>query len=727
MFKNNTLLWRSIATILGILFITIPGSKLTWFNGLPLTPLETLLAFAFFIFIWSTHWHTHKTKRTLLIGASIALIVWQIVGYATIPYGWSVCLQRTVEQDTLTTPCEPSAEFRFGEQSFIYEKIDFAKNKTPLYFINDNVFDYPDSGDLDRHSIPYTFTATTFFPPAKESQEIIATSNTIDTVLRINNTDYPVPFDEETKVTLPRNKLNKVTISYTTPHNDSNAIQIKDNITPYYKAPISVFTWPIFTVSYQIISLLLYAVLAIMVLIEIMRLYIEASTKTRAYAWYGIALTIMIASWKSAETGVFALGILGLAAISINTKSKRSKILIPLVILLLFIQSMTFVSAKTTYDTVTILEGRNDPFTHESHARATLTAKNIYSYLEAGRPDSVFYFQPFYRYALGIIHKILGESLWGIYVVQTFLLAIAIIYGTRFVHTIGGAFPASIFGFFAFTAMIMPEHNPAFLAKTTYQEALGLPILLIALIATLSSYHNNHNRRLINIFGIGLLWGISMMIRTDYLPALLGLGVYSIFNILQQSSIKKRIFCILPLILGFSIIPTFILIRNLIIAGKFTILTQSGYINLLPPFQTLFSEFPESDPAGLGTIMYTIWSNYYYRLGELIPILWNNVYTHIEDPLIITSWIATCIFATYILIRKTNKERAILLIVLLTMITPIIIGSLFIQDNPLAYTSYYSCAILFAFTITLALLFSTPQLKIKSHSHTKVRNDLANK
>lgn len=693
---------RSIGILASIALAVTPGSYAGPFlDGLPLSPFEIMFLAALGLVLTASDWYKNRKRRLLYIGLLVTLIIIKYAGSLSLPAGWSVCLQREIKQETLLTPCEPSAQYRSGVRTYVYPEIDFAGDNTPLHFMNELAFNYKNDEEQDRHTMPYSLRASAFFKPA-HAQELHIKTNTDDTYVILNGERQVVPLDVTTRIALPADEQTFVEIGYTTHHSDATSLSIESPAVPYYQAGgLSRAFIP----AYKAAAWTLLLLVGLMILFESFRLLAAVPVQVRsslllAAAFGGILLVV-----KPELPSVFAAGIFGIAFVYLHYTPREQARVRPFFLLFLLLYSMAFVSHVTSYDELAILAGGDDPLTHEAHARSVFKAQSLREMLEAGTKN-IFYYQPLYRYLAGGIHVLLGESLWSLFIVQTYLLTVTLFIAAGFLWRIGGSLSAGLFGV-GTTYVFTHPHSWPDLALTVYQEALGLPLLLLGFMGLLFILLRQHYSS-IALCGAGVLLGAAVMVRTDWLPIIL-LLVPAIYLITRQKvPAQEHIRTATALLAGTALFPFLILVRNILIADAATIFTTSGYINLLPPLQRLFASREEFSFLHLAV---RAGRQYAAEPLSLASLLWENIRGSFIGymPWQETGWLLVTLCGAAAIIQKNSKRILLAVILLIFVFLPMFFGSPFLQDNALAATAQYNFLLVFGISYFISLLL--PQYK----------------
>lgn len=702
MWQHTILTWRLISTIALFLFIFMPGSLATPFNGLPLTTLEALAFFILLIIIWTTPTKLTPLPGKIWLASLLVLIIWQGIGSALLPTGWGVCLQRQLEPKTLTTPCEPSAEIGSGDPyTFTTNHIDWQAKNYPLYFMNESPFSYTSESDPERSTMPYTLTATAYFEPSRDT-DLIATTNTPNTILQVNDQDHDVPFDEEFVVTLPANQVTGIRLTYTAPHADSNSINLTTQATPFHE-PRSNLPGSFLLVSYQLISFSLLATLAFLALLIIYSHLKSLSPRLRHTLF--ISSLVVLGAYLTNILTASVFIIAALIFILLHVFAKKPKQLLPFTLIGLICFSMIYANIFRPLDILHLMDGGGDQITHTTHARSLLKAEGFKDILIADEPRT-FYFQALYRYHLATTFKFLGEAIWAPTVTQTFLLLLALWYGAKTIWRLGGPVPTSFFALVTYLSISLFDNHPLKLAATSYQEALGISLFIITILYTINAW-TSKKTSLKQFFFVSLMWGLTISTRNNLLPAAAMLIIFFLARAIPAPTWPIRFKQILSMAAGFIIFPLIIMTRNLIVDGQANFLTSSLHPNLIDPFRPLFPGIGGASDLTFMQALSTITDAYQGRLSELFSILWLNLQTNYIGltELEQNMWIVFLFVAAYLLIRKSLRIKITTLMILAITLLPMVFGAFFMH-RAIAAQSHSHLVLAVSLSILLAYLIS---------------------
>lgn len=706
--------WRLLLSCLFLIFVILPGSNLVSFDGLPLTPPEILIAGLVLVTIWTTPRPSSGRARKIVIGLLIFLISLQIVGALTLPTGWSICVKRTVNEKTLTTPCEPSSQFRSGIRSFVYPRVNFIGDNFPVHFLNELAFNYYSEDQPERSTLPFYFSASAYFYPSKNTP-ITISSNTANTTAILDGVAHEVIIDHPLTLEMTAHSTHTISVNFTAPNSQANILKASTASLPFYRliaggVPGQWWAW-IFRFVYIAAATICLALMVVRLLGTYLRLALNHQTRV----WLMVAIVGM--STMSGNTSVslysFAVVVLVLAG-AIATHKDRS-FLRWLTIFSLLVVTVSYVSINHPYDKVTILGGGNDPLTHESMSRAVMKAQTLSIFFAAEEPSMTFYYQPLYRYLNAAVHQFLGDSLWAPYTAQTYFLGLAYLALVMLLVDLRGpAWLPFLCGTAVFVFFSRFDPSPPLLSMSTYQESLSLPIFAFALIRSIYLFLGRRN--IWQLFSCGLLWGLALWIRTDLVPAGLALVpiLMGLWFIYPWRGWLARCAVFLG---GFSIPPLFVLFRNIIAAGKVSFFTHSAYVNLIDPIKTLI---PNQNSAGIFSLLKAILSLAISQPDRLFSIVSGNSgsFMGLFFPFQV-EWLMFLLLLLPLLIWGKLLGRVVAGMLFFALATPAIFSTLFVQDNPLGIGSHYSFMLALTLFIELAVLYQTVT-RILASKHAKL-------
>lgn len=705
----NHLKWSLTATLLVALLVTLPSSNLTGLDGLPLSPKQLICLAVLLTIIWGTKWSTIRPK--LWITILVALIGWQLVGYLLFPTGWSICLRREIQTEQLTTPCEPSAQFISGQRSYVWPKINIQNNQFPLHFFNQREFNFPSGSSYERSQLPYSFQATTFFLP-KHDTSVTVSTNTPNTYVNLDGTKNDILPDHPITLALSAHNQYQLNIGFTSPNDEANSISVLTDSQSFYAIP--PISSKILTLLYQTIFWTLTSGLIILSTFAVIQEYLSQNQITR----HLLLLILLIPGCTALATDlpIFIYYLTSAVIILVHCCSPVlfKKFLLSATILSLLILSTQFISHLQPYNDVAYLEGGNDPLTHESDARSVLFGPTWIDRLAGGEPKVVFYYQPLYRYFTAISHAILGDSLWAPYTVQLFLSTLTILTISILLTSLNGFPSAALFNFLTLAYWTITNTSTLQLATTTYQESLSLPFFILSIVGFIWLCYKTTVPSRMYLLLLGLLFGSALGIRTELIPALM-LFIPLIFLLKKQFGWHQTS-TLTPFVLtGFSLPFIFIMLRNVIVAGTWQILTSSAGVNIAKPFQDII---PLGSSISGSQLFTKIFSSYWSHPFKLSSIMIQQVHSTLMGNITPLSleWVAYLAIALialasiYLLIRQRLSDKISTILLLCAFGLPALSSTLLLQDNLLALRAHYSLLFIFSFSFILSRTFTQSRL-----------------
>lgn len=313
------------------------------------------------------------------------------------------------------------------------------------------------------------------------------------------------------------------------------------------------------------------------------------------------------------------------------------------------ILSLSILSVKNLniFNNVQYAVGGSDPLKYESWSQQII----YFSSLQGG--ESIFLYQPGYRYLLSLLHLIFGDSHISIVLfsraVLITLLVIFFIKVSEKKHTLKA--------FLSFNFVVL------YIFLSTYSSKLNLfsslsewPTWILGLAISIFLLKNKYkfNDSII----ISTLLGLCFLIRENQLPGLL---ILSIIFLIQYKSIKLSI-SHLTIFSCFISLPFF---HNLFYGGKF-VLNQdifiSGYYYLSPI--DLFTNFAKSKDQLFFQLNFLL-SN---PLNENVTLMAGKIF-----PLTILIMISIWLFVVFMYLLKnklSNIESLLFILLPLSFLTP---------------------------------------------------------
>lgn len=711
--------YKIIAAILLTLILILPGSKAGFFNGLPLSALEIILAFLFFIAIIGTSWNKNTNIRKIVLSFLALFLVFQFLSFKFLPSGWSVCLHSDASVGKLTSNCEPSAESPSGERSFIYNDINFNQDNFPLYFINNSgSFNFFLKTEPRRSSLPFTLEAQTYIYPQAGDKLIVRAEK--DITLKINDQELAYSAkDKNAALELIPDKINHIYLKYDTSRNKKNILKIQTPANNFYSDQHLLKT-NFWVYAYKLLNWLLLAVLAICFVFSFVSKIQELKKKERyILSLFGIFLAIFffltnasVLNFKESLLLFSSILIFSPLYYILSNESSR-KIILSFLFIILFLNSCIFTTINTSPKETILFSGGSDKLGHESYARNTFLATNFKQFVNSTEANTLYYYQPLHRYFLSFFHKILGEPMWGPYVAQTFIFSLAFILCVFTLYSLLGLFAPISFGLIYFILLFDKKTSALALLQTPYQQAIAFPFVVLAITQMLFLLKKTEVKW-IGYFLLGLNLGAIFMMRTDWLPILPGVIVFLAFKFYRPKFKILSKTTLFSFFIGLIIFPALIGLRNYAVAGTFAIMPTSGLTNLLPEIKDALGEKIDFHEHSTIKFAVEITKSFRGHYIELVLILWNNIYDHIIRTSIVRQflWFFAGIFSLfnifYILkIRRWASSRA--LTILLTSFIPLVsVNSIFEQHNEIAMFAIYDFFVVIILAINIHILLSLP-------------------
>jgi 4-amino-4-deoxy-L-arabinose transferase-like glycosyltransferase len=226
-------------------------------------------------------------------------------------------------------------------------------------------------------------------------------------------------------------------------------------------------------------------------------------------------------------------------------------------------------------DKLELLGGGQDWLTHESFARDILIGGPL---MTLGKPlgeGSTFYAQPFYPYALAMLHALTGEDLFGVLALQVF--------GSALTGVLLYFLAKRLFGQWAAIAtflLFLPfwRWHLEWVAYRLISEAIYfvvLPMLLLVLVRVLDE------RRPQDAMLAGLLLGLAIVTRGPTLLYVPFVGALVWLGLRRAGLTRMAVGSQLALLLfAMAMIVGLVPLRNQLVAGQPALLASSGGVNL---------------------------------------------------------------------------------------------------------------------------------------------------
>lgn len=649
--------------LLGYGFL-LPGVVGAPIDGWPLNPLELILFVSFLAPLVITGW----TKNTKLILVILSLLLclsgMRLIGSVTIPSGWSVCLKRELAREPLKTLCESTGEQPSGERSYLRPEINFERLHFPLFFMNQPEFGYSQS-EHNRYNLPYSAKIEGYlFAGEKDSVTVKTTIPAVS--IQVNETQVTQPLAKEVKYELKPRQLNYVAITYGVSYEYENELYI-NSTAQSYSTGVGSQRAKLFVPYYIFLTMILVSLALILAysVIVTLRTYSKSLQKSISVLILS-AVTVLAVSPSDGFLFIgWVLFLLIIGWYALLAKADERIIFTKWSCVILLLLSIGFITRLHSYGEMIIWPGGADTFTHTNHARSVLMADSIRDVLVGGE-NQVYYYQPLYRYFAALVHKITGESYWGIYVFQTYLSALLVYFGVVVLGNRVGRASAATFSILMLVfSGIFIDSSLFTLSQKFYQQSLGIPVYLLGILVFLQvigrEFNSIYTKALLVVAG-GLL-GIAAMTRSDILPSLpfVILALYLWDRSHKKSTAAQRIGLV---ILGLMLPIIAVALRNYYVAGEFSVLTTSTLVNLLPVFQPIFNYTVRgpSEEGGVSVLLRII-AEYRNNLGTLAHILIENVNKNIIYQVVplgrVILWFLVAVISVIFIAFIPRKEKGV--------------------------------------------------------------------
>jgi len=686
------------ATLLVVLLMIFPGSKASYFSGLPLSTLEIFYSLILIIFIWGTNW---LSKWKFFVCTVLFLVLIHIVSVDYLPVGWDVCLRRQVAIEGLKTRCEHTPQFRDGSNSYVLKEISFVGKKFPLYFMNSLDFNFYQDDQHSRNNLPYSFEAFGYAYTQGKAADLTVTSSLTDTALEINGKKTTVDAGN-TNVYKLTDAKNRIIIKYKALRSDSDVFKISSS-TPIYAREISNGR-EMANIFYRLLNYVGLIFLPLIFLPSVVAGFVALPGKNKRL----VIVTAVLLPLVSFFAQKIAIAILPLAQYALvflpptySVYLDRIKEILPATLnftifpiyfvctqwllisrkmdktiwqfLFILVFSFFFVTTVLPPNTLTILSGGDDPLTHEAFSRAVLLSQNTKEFLMGGE-RSLYYYQPLYRYALASLHYLFGESLFWIFVVQTMLVCV-LLRGTYILLNRLGKKVSLVFSLLFLPILAFSFTSLFGLAMSVLQQSIAVPVFLLVIIYLFIFWLQRENR--IGLYCLlGLFFGFSLMTRTDLLPGMLGILLLLWYTVSTSHDRRREVLLAGSFVVCTLLPVLFVGFRNFYLFGVFSVLPQSGGVNLLQQFNNYFHISGPSS-VGAGTLYVKIVLIYQHNLIKLAAILGKNIVENFigYNPFRILVWYFVP-FALFLSFIKKGVNFKYLLVVLL-IVLPLIAANSF--------------------------------------------------
>ncbi len=705
--------FKILATILFTLICILPGSKAGFFDGLPLSAEEMVGSFIGFWLILATTWETSPRLKKIIITSLTLLLVIQITSYYFLPYGWSVCIKSDVGINKLQSRCEPTAEDPAGINGYTYEKVDFDSKNMPLYFFNNISFNFYEENQPKRDTLPYILEASTFLYSKPGDQIIVHADKKV--LVSINGKTLETTGKKREAFNLVPNEFNQISIKYEATIKKKSVLRIAVSGTPLYTLPTGTVVI-LFTEIYKFINVFLLTFLLGCFLWGLL-LKTKALEKKEKYFLLSTIFSLIGFFWLVQQDFLsFKLSLSLFSCIFIITSfywilhlmnSKRN--ILAFLLLILFCNASILATAHAQPKETIFFKGGSDELGHESFARSTFSVTNFQDMLRATEKNGPYYYQPLHRFFLAAFHKVFDEPMWGPYVAQTLLFSLAFLFLVFVLAIQFGKAVALTFGASYFFLMVFPTTSPFALFHTPYQQAIAFPLVVLA-FAHMFFLLKNNTPSWVHYFLLGLLWGVICMMRTDWIPLLLGVFIFLGVKFFEPPFAFIRRYTILFFVIGFILFPIFIGFRNFTVAGTFIIMPTSGFVNLLPEIKTALGQSITYHEHSAIKFLTGITKSFQGNYFDLISLLSNNIYRHIINTSFIRSllWFTVTILSfinLFFIIQRRSWKFSLPFFMFIFSFLPLIIeNSFFGQHNGIAMLAIYDFFITLLLGINIQLL-----------------------
>ena len=664
---RKSLIANLLLTALTIVFIILPGTNLTPFDGLPLNHVESLTAIIWLILVWAAPWQRPSRLNITIPASLVVLIALQSIGVFFIPSGWSVCLRRGVAVDQLTTPCEPSAQFRLGDPTYILTTLNFQDRTFPLHFMNNmKLFNFHEPGEPDQQHLSYQLLAQAYFRPSHDASLTLTTS--IPTQITIDDNKWDIPADNSATVTLPANRTSHVQLTYAAARQDFQHWQVTTSAQPFTGPvfPSASLLWLYKTIFYPILLLPLLAMLS-----PVTRQFLKLTSRSQL----AIALSFLALSlwWHSSQAPYlfFTLFTLYLGWHAFAQPPSERRLLLAFFLILLLLATHRFVSVYTPYPDMTMGTVGRDTWAHLSVARNQIITRNWSEFIG----QHPFYYQPMHQYILAVILKVMDESLWSVYLVQTFLAALGVTLTIRLFLQYSTALTAFVFSIAllslnGFGLVQYPWLSPFNITNTTFQHGMATPLIILVTLCLIEIMFRRPLHPICHL-SLGLLMGLALMTRMDYLPLMAVVAVYIPAFLWRHKINRASLVVILMLAFGLTFFPSLVVLKNYLATGAIILSPTSTTMNAFSGFRHIVPYASKPITAGQMITKIIVWyqnnSSYYGLLLALTSNLKDNFIGSILQHQLL--WHISPVIAFFALLQGKKSERLAIFLLLLCFFT----------------------------------------------------------
>lgn len=688
-----------ISTTLVVLLALIPGSQAGLFNGLPLDNVHMVIVFFLLVSVWLLSWEKVRAQEVLVITLSAFVIV-NFLGWLFIPYGWSVCIKRFDKNGTKSSQCENSFRYRSGDKTFTEAKLVYKKNNLPLYFMNDLNLNFYQEGEPDRQYLEYYFEAKTKLRSGKS--DILKTYSRIPGVqISLNGIKKVLATGEDEIITLPANQKVDVTIKYQTERSNGHELSVTSSAFPSLSSSAPGRGFYAGVIIYRLMQLILVLVIGSIVLKQFIQhgiilpknLLLSLALLT-VWLLYGHLVDLN----PYVTYSVFLIVSIWIFIFKTWTGEVK-KTLFAFIASLVFLATVTFVSGSSGYGSLILFPGANDELGHEGFSRVVLFSNTLAEFVEGGE-KMLFYYQPLHRYILAFFHAVTGESMWGPYVVQTYIAALAVFMTLAFLRKISVTLTVLVSFMIAVSASV--EQSSIFhLTMTPYQQAISTPLVLIAVfgyLTVLAKREKNIGKH----FFLSLLAGAVFVTRMDLAPFLIIIPLYYVFAKHLRYDKILLLKTISAAIVGLAFFPLMIMGRNFAVANEAVLFPTSTMVNVLPAFRDEVPYIAGPSRMTGGQVITSIIQRHRGRYAEMTKSLYENVVNNFMGKEASERKIMYLVVAGgALLVFRQNKARKYLIILYAVLVPLLISNAFFLPHNGKAMMAHFDYLIIVIFGLVL--------------------------
>ncbi|MBI4594063.1 MAG: glycosyltransferase family 39 protein [Candidatus Rokubacteria bacterium] len=307
------------------------------------------------------------------------------------------------------------------------------------------------------------------------------------------------------------------------------------------------------------------------------RLPVDRIVRAAAVALDAIVITLL-AGWVALRLAA-ALGRLGRALVARTAASAgRDAVAVAAaaVVVVIAVRALPLVGVPI------ILNGGDDQLTYASYARDIALNGPLMLLGAAVGGAQPFYYQPLYPYFLAVVHLLVGEDFWGVYVVQQLLLAgmvwaLGRLTALLFGH-VAGWLALAVGWYFGYCVMTL-NAAPQQISASLLGESLFAPLLVFWTLAV-TALARSPGGAVARAAATGVLGGIAVLTRTPLLlavppvAAILGWSLWRRRRRAALTPVAVFVTC-LGLTVGLATL------RNGVASGQWALAATSGPVNLL--------------------------------------------------------------------------------------------------------------------------------------------------